>query len=66
MAKQTLTVHFVNIGFGTDDGVKSVEMLSTGICMHTERPVAEIRSPYGVGGTLVAEYTGKEWLCDLD
>ena len=63
---QKLLVHFINRGYGTDDGHKSVEVLGFNVCEFSGKPVAEIRSPYGVGGTLVAEYTGKEWLCDLD
>jgi len=63
---QKLLVHFINRGYGTDDGHKSVDVLGFNVCEFSGKPVAEIRSPYGVGGTLVAEYTGKEWLCDLD
>ena len=50
----TLNVHFVNRGYGTDDGLKKVELLGQSICMHTGKPVAEISSPYGNGGTSVS------------
>jgi hypothetical protein len=65
---QTLNVHFVNRGYGTDEGFKKVELLGQSICAHTGKPVAEIQSPFGLGGTLVAEYEGTAggWVCDLD
>ena len=65
---QELNVHFVNRGFGTDEGFKKVKLLGQGICEHTGKPVAEIASPFGLGGTLVAEYEGTAggWVCDLD
>jgi len=63
----TLNVHFVNRGFGTDEGFKKVELLGQSICEHTGKPLAEIRSPFGLGGSLVAQYEGREgWDCDLD
>ena len=64
----TLNVHFVNRGYGTDEGFKKVELLGQSICEHTGKPVAEIASPFGLGGTLVAEYEGTAggWACDLD
>ena len=64
---QKLNVHFVNRGFGTDEGHHSVELLGQSICEFTGKPVAEIRSPFGLGGSLVAEYEGRSgWVCDLD
>ena len=64
----TLNVHFVNRGFGTDEGFKKVELLGQSICEHTGKPVAEIRRPFGLGGSLIAEYAGQYegWVCDLD
>ena len=64
----TLNVHFVNRGYGTDEGFKKVELLGQGICEHTGKPVAEIASPFGLGGTLVAEYEGTAggWVYDID
>ncbi len=65
--RKTLNVHFVNRGYGTDDGFKACELLGTAVCEFTGKPLAEIRSPYGLGGTLVAEYEGNyKWVCDLD
>ena len=64
--RKTLKVHFVNRGYGTDEGFKQVELLSTAVCEFSGKPLAEIVSPYGLGGTLVAEYEGNNWVCDLD
>mgnify|MGYP001576425811 CR=1 FL=1 len=69
--RKTLYVHFINRGYGTDDGHHSVELLGTAVCEFTGKPLAEIRSPYGLGGdTLVAEYSTHAgvggWICDLD
>jgi len=65
---QKLNVHFVNRGFGTDEGHHSVELLGQNICEFSGKPVAEVRSPFGLGGSLVAEYAGQRegWVCDLD
>jgi hypothetical protein len=63
---QKLNVHFLNRGYDTDYGVKKVDVISNSICEFTTKPLAEIRSPFGLGGSLVAEYEGKEWVCDLD
>ena len=66
----TLNVHFLNRGYDTDYGVKKVELLGQSICEFTGKPVAEIRSPFGLGGSLVAEYSTHAgaggWVCDLD
>ena len=63
----TLNVHFVNRGYGTDEGHHTVELLGQSICEFTGKPVAEIRSPFGLKDTtLTAQYEGREWLCDLD
>jgi len=64
--RKTLKVHFLNRGYDTDYGVKKVDVISNSICEFTTKPLAEIRSPFGLGGSLVAEYEGKEWVCDLD
>ena len=63
---QELNVHFVNRGYGTDDGIKSVQMISLGICEFTSRPEATIKSPYAFGDPLKAQFVDNEWLCDLD
>ena len=66
----TLNVHFLNRGYDTDYGLKKVELLGQSICEHTGKPVAEIQSPFGLGGSLVAEYEAHagagKWVCDLD
>jgi hypothetical protein len=64
---QKLNVHFLNRGYDTDYGVKTVDVVSNSICEFTTKPQATIRSPFGLStDTLVAEYSGKEWVCDLD
>ena len=64
---QELTVHFVNRGYGTDEGTKTVALESLGICEYTGRPEAVVRSPFGLQDTtLRAQYVDNEWLCDLD
>lgn len=64
---QELNVHFVNRGYGTDEGVKAVALESLGICEYTGRPEAVVRSPFGLQDTtLRAQFVDNEWLCDLD
>jgi hypothetical protein len=63
---QELNVHFVNRGYGTDDGIKTVQMISLAICEFTGRPQATIKSPYAFGDPLTAQFQNNEWLCDLD
>ena len=71
MTMTTLNVHFLNRGYDTDYGVKKVELLGQSICEFTGKPLAEIRSPFGLStDTLVAEYSTHPgvvgWVCDLD
>ena len=61
-----LSVHFINRGFGTDDGVKEVKVVELGICEFTQTPEAKIESPYFPGDTLRARYESTGWVCDLD
>ena len=61
-----LDVHFVNRGFRTDDGIKSVEVVELGVCEFTQTPQAKIESPYFPGDTLRARYESTGWVCDLD
>ena len=64
---QELHVHFVNRGYGTDEGYKNVVVESLSICEFTGRPVAVVRSPFGLQDTtLRAQFLDNEWLCDLD
>jgi hypothetical protein len=63
---QELNVHFVNRGFGTDDGIKTVELIELGICEFSGKPTAKIESPYPMGDPLVAQFEGNGWVCDLD
>ena len=71
MTMTTLNVHFLNRGYDTDYGVKKVELLGQSVCEFTGKPLAEIRSPFGLStDTLVAEYSTHPgvvgWVCDLD
>ena len=63
---QKLNVHFINRGYGTDDGYKAVEVIANTICEFTARPQATIASPYFPGDTLTVQYENNEWVCDLD
>jgi hypothetical protein len=63
---QELNIQFVNRGYGTNDGVKTVELIELGICEFSGRPTAKIASPYFPGDTLVAQFEGNGWVCDLD
>jgi hypothetical protein len=62
----TLNVHFVNRGYGSDDGFKTVELVKLDIYETTGQPMAAVKSPYFPGDTLVAMFENNEWLCDLD
>ena len=63
---QELNVHFVNRGFGTDDGYKTVKLQELRVCEFTQTPEAVINNPYFPGDTLRARFEGTEWVCDLD
>ena len=63
---QTLNVHFVNRGYGTDDGYKAVDLKDLTVCEFTGAPSATIANPYFPGDTLVAKFETNEWVCDLD
>ena len=43
---QTLNVHFVNRGYGTDDGYKAVDLKDLTVCEFTGAPSATIANPY--------------------
>lgn len=61
-----LNVHFMNRGYGTDDGYKTVSAVNMRACEYTGRPQATIASPYFPGDTLTIQYENNEWICDLD
>jgi len=63
---QELTVHFVNRGFRTDDGYKTVGLKQLEVCTFTGAPEAVIDNPYFPDDTLRARFEGSEWVCDLD
>lgn len=61
-----LNVHFINRGYGTDEGYKNVELVKLDICAYTQTPLALIDNPYFPGDTLRARFEDGEWVCDLD
>ena len=61
---QELNVHFVNRGFKTDSGIKTVKLVELGLCQFTGRPEAKIENPWWSGETLRAQFENNEWLCD--
>ena len=63
---QKLNVHFLNRGYDTDYGIKTVKMISLAVCEFTGRPQAKVESPFGIADTLVASFEGQGWVCDLD
>jgi hypothetical protein len=63
---QELNVHFVNRGYSTDDGIKSVKLVKLDIHPVTSKPIAAIQSPFFPGDVLVAQFENNEWVCDLD
>jgi len=52
---QNLNVHFINRGYGTDDGYKTVDAVNMRACEYTGRPQATIASPYFPGDTLTIQ-----------
>jgi len=64
---QNLNVHFVNRGYGTDEGNHVVPVVKLDIHESTGMPMAAVKSPFGLkDNVLVALYENNEWLCDLD
>jgi hypothetical protein len=62
----TLDVHFINSGYGTDEGVKTVQLFDM-ILDQFQRPTAIVCSPFGLQDTrLTAEFKDNTWVCDLD
>ena len=65
---QKLNVHFINRGYGTDEGYHDVELIEQKLCEVTYQPIAIIRSPFGLkDNTLKAQFDRRDgWYCDLD
>ena len=62
----TLDVHFVNRGFGTDEGIKTVQLFEL-LLNDNQTPQAIICSPFGLQmDKLTAEFENNQWVCDLD
>jgi hypothetical protein len=61
-----LNVHFINRGYGTDNGFINVELKELKVCEFTQAPEAIIENPYWKGDTLRARFEDGEWVCDLD
>ena len=60
-----MQVHVINSGYGTDDGVKEVEVQSLKIDGY-DRPYAIVSHPYIPGDSCRAEFTGTKWVVDFD
>jgi hypothetical protein len=60
-----MQVHVINSGYGTDDGVKEVEVQSLKIDGY-DRPYAIVSHPYITGDSCRAEFKGDEWVVDFD
>jgi hypothetical protein len=64
---QKLNVHFVNRGYGTDEGNHNVPVVKFDVYEPTGVPMAAVKSPFGLkDNVLVAMYENNEWVCDLD
>ena len=64
---QQLNVHFVNRGYGTDEGNHNVPVVKFDVYEPTGVPMAAVKSPFGLNvNVLVAMYENNEWVCDLD
>jgi hypothetical protein len=60
-----MQVHFINSGYGIDDGLKEVEVQSLKIDAY-DRPYAIVDHPYISGDSCRAEFTGTKWVVDFD
>ena len=60
-----MQVHVINSGYGTDDGVKEVDLQSLRLDGY-ERPYAIVSHPYIPGDSCRAEFKGDEWVVDFD
>jgi hypothetical protein len=61
-----LNVRFVNNGYKTDEGIKSVKLVKLDIHPVTSNPIAAIQSPFFPEDVLVAQFKNNEWVCYLD
>jgi hypothetical protein len=60
-----MQVHFINSGYGTDDGFKEVDVISLKIDSY-DRPYAIVSNPFRPTDSCRAEFDGTEWLVDFD
>jgi hypothetical protein len=64
-----MQVHFINSGWGTDDGFKEVDVISLKLD-HNDAPYAIVSHPYIAGDSCRAErnlYNGElQWVVDFD
>ncbi len=60
-----MQVRFVNRGYGTDDGMRKVEVIKTDLSIHGA-PELIISNPWWPGDTLRCTWETNEWVCDLD
>ena len=60
-----MKVRMVNRGYGTDDGLKEVEVIRTDLSIHGA-PELIIANPWWSGETLKCTWETNEWVRDLD
>jgi hypothetical protein len=60
-----LTVHVINSGYGTDDGLKEVDVQAFKMDSYN-RPYCIVSHPYIAGDSCRAEFRNDEWVVDFD
>ena len=59
-----LEVQFINSGWNTDHGFKSVELIKLDVT-DSGQPIAKVSSPYS-DSVLTAKFNAGIWVADLD
>ena len=59
-----LDVKFINTGWGTDHGFKSVNLINLDVT-DSGQPIAKVSSPYS-DSVLTAKFNSGTWVADLD
>jgi len=60
-----LNVQFVNSGWGTDHGIKVVELVEVTVG-DDGAPIARVKSPFSFGNVYTAQFKSSGWVVDLD
>jgi len=60
-----LNVQFVNSGWGTDHGIKAVELVEVTVS-DDGAPIAMVKSPFSFGNVYTAQFKASGWVVDLD